>query len=89
MQEAQQKSRSGAFGIVSLVLAILAGLWSAIGAWIPGGFVGIVAAVLGFIARGRAEASGTARTVATLGLILGVLVLVASVVLVIADPSTH
>ena len=87
MQESQEKSL-GALGIASLILAILAGVLTAVGAWIPGGFAGLVAAVLAFKARDRAGDDGTARTIATLGLILGALVVLASIVLVITDQGT-
>ena len=85
MEQSQRRSRSGALGVASLVLAVLAGLGSATGAWIPGGFVGLVAAVLGFLGRRKAGAGGRA-IVANLGLILGALVLLGSIVLVIGDP---
>jgi NAD/NADP transhydrogenase beta subunit len=87
MEESQAKNQSGVLGIASLVLAIAAGAWSAIGATYPGALVGLVAAALGFIARRKAGATGTPRIVATLGLILGLLVLVASIVLTGLDKS--
>jgi hypothetical protein len=87
MQEPQVGDKSGALGIASLVLAIIAGAWSAIGATYPGALVGLVAAALGFIARSKAGATGTPRIVATLGLSLGLLVAVASIVLTAVDKS--
>lgn len=57
---------------------------TASGAWIPGGFVGLVGIVAGLI--GRRKAAGSGVTVATVGLVLGAIVVVASIALIIGDP---
>ena len=87
MVEVQRRDNARAFALGSVVLAVLGGAWSFIGAWIPGGFAGLVAAILGFLGQKKARASGTSATLATTGLLLGALVLVASLVLVVTDSS--
>ena len=85
MVEVQRSDNSRALALSSVVLAVLGGAWSFIGAWIPGGFVGLIAAILGFLGQKKARASGTNASLATAGLLLGALVLVASLVLAITD----
>ena len=81
----RQRSGSGALGLVSVVLAVLGGALTFVGAWIPGGFLGVIAVILGFVERNKARSTGTSASIATLGLALGALVLIASVVLIIMD----
>ena len=83
MAESSTSSRAGTLGIVSLVLAIIGGALSASGAWIPGGFVALVALVVGLI--GRRRSAGNGATVATVGAVIGALVVVASIALIVAD----
>ena len=77
--------RWSVLGVVSVVLAVLAGVWSAIGAWIPGAFVAVIALIVGVLG-GRGGASG--RVVARAGVVLAALVIVGSVVLLVMDSGS-
>jgi branched-subunit amino acid ABC-type transport system permease component len=77
------EDRSRVWAIAILVVAILAGLWSAIGAFYPGTFVGAVAAVMALVVRQRAPEAN--RALPTVSLFVALLVIAEGMVFLVID----
>ncbi len=80
---ASVEGRTGGLGIASLVLAVLAGLLSATGAFYPGTAVAVIAAAMAYVARQRSPEGTTGLP--TAALIVALLAIAGGIALAVID----